>query len=67
MVTPPSIEFSSRKNNDPEMSRGIIPDELADNVTTQRSRPEDGEEFNRDNDWVGRAPTEINARVFFPW
>lgn len=62
----PSIEFSGRDNDDPVMPRRVVFDELADNITTQRSHTEDGEEFKRDDGGIGRAPAEINVCVIFP-
>jgi len=63
---PPSIKFSSRQNNDPEVPRGVVADKLADDVTAQRPSAENSEDFNRDDDWICQAPTEIDVCVFFP-
>jgi len=46
--------------------RRIVPDELADDVATQRPSTEDGEDFEGDDGWIGNAPTRIDGGVFPP-
>ena len=62
----PSVKFSGRQNDDPVVSRRVVPDELADDISTQRSGAEDGKDFEGDDDWIGCVPPEIDGGVFFP-
>jgi len=64
--TLPSVKFSSRQNDDPVVSRRVILDQLADNVATQRTDAEDGEDLEGDEVWIGGAPTGVSLGVFSP-
>ena len=48
------------------MPRGVVPDQLANDVATHRSSTKDGENFERDHSWIGRAPAEVSLGVFSP-
>jgi len=45
----PSVKFSSRQNDNPEVPRAVVPDELTDGVATQRSGDDDHEDFEGDD------------------
>ena len=48
------------------MPRRVVPDQLTDDVTTQRTGTEDGKDFEGDDGRIGRAPTEVGLCVFSP-
>jgi hypothetical protein len=61
-----TIKLCSGKHNNPVVSRGIVVDELLEDIATHRASSEDGQDFEGDDRRVRRAPAEIGCGVLFP-
>jgi hypothetical protein len=48
------------------MSSRVIPDDLHQNITTDRRNTKDSQDFKRDDGGVRYTPTEVRLTVLFP-
>ena len=62
----PAIYFRSTQDNDPVVPRRVALDELSQDITTQRSSTEHGQNFERYHAGVRDAPTCIRTGIFSP-